>query len=131
MTSLSYIQYQTYISSRNERHFRISNIFSLFSHSRFITSVAVAWIAIAVVIYFVAVYSFFGLGVTLQEKSSAIKDLIESNTITELNLQQRQTEFARNNKNILESMQKISDMRYVLPTDTAVSQADILDRSSQ
>lgn len=125
MTVSPYNQHQIYIPSHSERHVLSLNIFHLFQNNGFITGAIIAWITIAVVMYLVAVYSFFGLGVTLQHKSFAIKNLTESNTIAELNLQQRQTEFAKNNQYILESMEKISDMRYVLPTDTTVSWADI------
>lgn len=81
--------------------------------------------------YLIAMYSVFGLGIALQQQSTVAKDLTESNIIAELNLQQRQTEFAKNNKDVLRSMQKISDMRYVLPADTAMSRVDMLDRSGQ
>ncbi len=82
------------------------------------------WIAGAVVTYLVAVYSLFGLSVTLARHVKEIKQLAESNTIIELNLRQKQTEFARDNESILQSMEKISDMKYVGPAETAMSRAD-------
>lgn len=127
MTVSSYNQRQIYLPSRDKRHIPSLNALQLFQNSGCITGAIIAWITITVVMYLVAVYSFFGLGVGLQQKSLVIKNLTESNTIAELNLQQRQTEFAKNNQDILESMEKISDMRYVLPADTAVSRADTPD----
>ena len=131
MTVVSHTYYKIYNSSRFERDSYISYVRGIFNSGGFVTKAAIGWVAVAVVVYLVATYSVFGLDITLKQQSAVVKDLTESNTITELHLQQRQTEFARTNKDILQSMQKISDMRYVLPTDTTVSRADISDRSSQ
>ena len=84
----------------------------------------IIWIAGAIVVYLVAVYSLFGLGITLQEKTIELKKLTEANIISELNLRQKQTEFARNNEDILQSMEKITNLRYITPADTAVSQVE-------
>jgi len=89
----------------------------------------ITWIGGAILVYLVAVYSVFGLSMTLSQNGAVAKALTESNTIMELNLQREQTEFARNNQDVLESMEKISEIRYVGPTDTAVSRADTLDQN--
>lgn len=131
MTISSYSQRRIYIFSRNERYVSLSNTFRLFCNGGFATGAAIAWIILGTAIYLIAVYSSFGLEIGLQQKFLVVKNLTESNTIIELNLRQRQTEFTKNNQDILESMQKISDMRYVLPTDTAVSRVDISHQRSQ
>ncbi|GEM_PF-4995761 len=131
MTTSTYAQRHIDFSSRSEGVFRVHSIVRFLSNRRFITGAAIGWIVLAIVTYLVAAYSLFGFGIAVQQKSVLIKALTESNTIVELNLQQRQTQFAINNAGILESMQKISDMRYVLPTDTAVSRADMADHGNQ
>lgn len=84
----------------------------------------IGWSTIAVASYLIAVYSVFGLSAGMQQKSLLLKELAESNTITELHIQQKETEFARDNEDVLESMQKISDIHYVIPAETAVSRVD-------
>lgn len=130
MKTLTSIHHQTYVFMRSENVSWAQSIYYILNNSRFFTGLLMTWILVAVAIYLIAIYSFFGLGVALQEKSLMVKNLSESNTIVELNLQQQQTAFVRNNQTILESMEKISDMRYVLPTDTAMSRADALNQSN-
>lgn len=131
MTTFPYIQHQAYSFQRSKQHAGIFAVFRMLCNGGLVTRLMIAWIVVAAIVYLVAMYSVFGLGIALQQKSTAAKDLTESNIIAELHLQQRQTEFARSNADVLQSMQKISDMRYLLPTDTAVSRVDISDRSSQ
>lgn len=131
MITLPYIHHHSYGFRRNNKHTRILNVFRILHDGRLVTRFALCWIVVAALVYLTAMYSVFGLGIALQEQSTTAKDLTESNIIAELNLQQRQTEFARNNKDVLQSMQKISDMRYVLPSDIAVSRADTYNQSSQ
>ncbi len=130
ITSL-YIRQKTYRLQHNDRRTPLLNVFSVLHDDRSVIRFAFCWIVVAALIYLVAMYFIFGLGIALQEQSTVAKDLTESNIIAELNLQQRQTEFVRNNADVLQSMQKISDMRYILPTDTAVSRIDISDQSNQ
>ncbi len=99
--------------------------------SKIVFRLAIVWIASAVAVYLVAVYSVFGLGVAVQEKTAVAKELAESNKILELDLQQKYTQFARNNEEILQTMEKISDLKYVLPADTSVSRADIIMHANQ
>lgn len=119
------------VASFKERMIHESNIFRTFNQEGIVTSAAIFVIAVAVATYFIAAYSLFGLAVGLQQKTTIIKNLHESNTIAGLDLQQKQTEFARNNQDVLQSMEKISTMRYLMPVDTAVSRADVFDQSSQ
>ena len=128
MTALaSYIQHFVGASSREERV--RTHALHTFHEAGLLRTLLMIWIGAAVIVYLMAVYSVFGLSVGLSRNEAAVKILTESNTIMELNLQQKQTEFARNNQDVLESMQKISEIRYVGPTDTAVSRADILDQN--
>ena len=151
MTALTDIQRRAYASSltgravsygflpslRYERRSRDTSVgvvhyaFDMLQKRGFITHMMLAVIAGAILAYLIAIYSLFGLGVTLQQKSIVLKELTDTNRITELNLGQRQTEFAKNNEDILQSMEKISDLRYVLPADTSVSRADIINGISQ
>ena len=131
MTALTDIQRHAYVSSLRERVGIMHYAFDVLQKPGFITHVMLAVIAGAILAYLIAIYSLFGLGVTLQQKSIVLKELTDTNRITELNLGQRQTEFAKNNEDILQSMEKISDLRYVLPADTSVSRADIINGISQ
>ncbi len=133
MTSLSVTNTQghIYISSFKQRVGIMQYLFQIFQDRGFVTNVMIAWVAGAVLVYLVSVYLLFGLGVIMQQKSVTLKNLMETNTIIELNLQQKQTEFVRNNEDVLQSMEKISDLRYVMPTDTSVSRADMSDRSNE
>ena len=124
-------QHYSYISPYIRHTSGIKDIFCWFQNSRLFRGVLISWIAVMVVVYVVATYFVFGLGMILQQQSRVIKDLTESSIITELNFQQRQTEFVKSNKDILQSMQRISDMRYVLPTDTTISRVDIFHQGSQ
>ena len=132
MTTLTNIQRHTYTPSLSYERTGIMYAFVRALQSRgFVTHVTIAWIAGAVLTYLIAAYSLFGLSVRIQQKSSSLKGLMETNTITELNLRKKQTEFAKNNADILQSMEKISDMRYVLPLHTSVSRADVSDPINQ
>ena len=131
MMTFPYIQHQVYGSGRNVRHAGMLHVFRIFYNGGLVTRVTISWIVAGAVVYLIAMYSVFGLGIALQQKSTIAKDLTESNIIAELHLQQRQTEFARSNKDVLQSMHKISDMRYVSPGDTAISRADISPQSNQ
>ena len=130
MMTSTYIQRRIDSSLRSEKTDHAYDIVRFFN-KRFVTGAAIGWIALAIVTYLAAAYSLFGFGISIQQKSALMKALTESNTIAELNLQQRQTQFAISNADALESMQKISDMRYVLPTDTAVSRADMSRQDNQ
>ena len=131
MTALTNIQRHAYAPSFNGRARIMHYAFEGLQSRGFVTHMTVAWIAGAVLTYLIAAYSLFGLGVTMQQKSAVLKELTETNTIVELNIQQKQTEFAKNNEDILQSMEKISDMRYVLPLHTSVSRADVSDQINQ
>ena len=124
MAVLTNIQGQRHISPCGERMERMNHIFDAYNQHGRIIRMLIAWIAGAIVVYLVAVYSLFGLGITLQEKTIELKKLTEANIISELNLRQKQTEFARNNEDILQSMEKITNLRYITPADTAVSQVE-------
>lgn len=125
MTALTDINGQSHLSGLHMgREIAHATVHAL-EDSGFMMRMLMVWIAGAVVIYLVASYSLFGLGITMQQKTAMMKELNEANTIAELSMQQKHTEFARNNEVILQSMEKIGDLRYVLPTDTAVSRADI------
>ena len=99
--------------------------FARYHEDAWMTRIMIAWIAGAIATYLITVYSLFGLGVTIQQKMTELKNLTEANTISELHLGQQQTAFAKNNEDILQSMEKITNMRYLMPVDTSVSQADI------
>lgn len=131
MRTFAHIQHYAGLALLHERTLHYNDVFGMLNQRGAVTNAAISVIAVAVATYLIAVYSLFGLAVTLQQKTTAIRELNESNTITELNLQQKQTGFARNNQDVLQSMEKISDMRYVMPADTAVSRADISGQSSQ
>ena len=125
MTALTDIQRHADPSSFTGKVGVMHYAYDVLQERGFITHMMLAVIAGAILAYLIAVYSLFGLGVTLQQKSMVLKELTDTNTIAELNLGQQQTGFAKNNEDILQSMEKISDLRYVLPTDTSVSRADI------
>ncbi|MDP3770190.1 MAG: hypothetical protein U1A25_01970 [Candidatus Sungbacteria bacterium] len=125
MTTLTYIQRRMVLTSFDNRMFRIPRTFRLINDRGSITAMIIGWGGAAIASYLIAVYYFFGLGASMQQKSLLIKELTESNTIIELTIQQKETAFARDNEDVLESMQKISDIRYVTPTDTSVSRADV------
>ena len=131
MTALTDIQRYTYASSFKAQAGIGQYVVQGFQSRGFVTHMTTVWIAGAVLTYLIAAYSLFGLGVTMREKSVILKGLAETNTITALNIQQKQTEFAKNNEEILQSMEKISDMRYVLPPHTSVSRADVSGRVNQ
>ena len=131
MTVLTDIQRHAYSSSFTGKVGVMHYAYDALQERGFITHMMLALIAGAILAYLIAVYSLFGLGVTLQQKSMVLKELTDTNRITELNLGQQQTGFAKNNEDILQSMEKISDLRYVLPTDTSVSRADITNGISQ
>ena len=132
MTTLTNIQRHTHTPSLSYERTGIMHYLLQGLQSRgFVTHMTTAWIVGAIVTYLIAAYSLFGLGVTMQQKSAVLKELTETNTIAELNIQQKQTEFAKNNEDILQSMEKISDMRYVLPLHTSVSRADVSDQMNQ
>ena len=131
MTALTDIQRHVYVSSFNGRVGIMQYALQGLRSRGFFTRMTIAWIAGAVLTYLIATYSLLGLSVTMQQKSAALKGLTETNTITGLNLRQKQTEFARNNEDILQSMEKISDMRYVMPPSTSVSRADVSDQMNQ
>ena len=129
------IQRQRHISLWGERmgKMRLRGAFAIPAHYAFaghdsngwMARIMIIWIAGAIATYLIAVYSLFGLGVTIQQKMTELKNLTEANTISELNLGQQQTAFAKNNEDILQSMEKITNIRYLMPADTSLSQADI------
>ena len=134
MTAFTGIQRQRHSSLWGERmgRIRLRAAFAIPAHHAlaghndgWITRIMIAWIAGAITTYLITVYSLFGLGVTIQQNMTELKNLTEANTISELNLGQQQTTFAKNNEDILQSMEKITNMRYLMPADTSVSQADI------
>ena len=131
MTTLTYIHHALVPASLNERAFRTNDAFRNINERGIITGIIIAWAGAAILSYLIAVYYLFGLSNSLQQKSLVVKDLVESNTIVELNIQQNQTSFIKNNADVLESMQKISEMRYVGAADTAVSRAEILEHTNQ
>ena len=130
---IAFTTFQSYISLKpfSQQKSMLSFIIALLGNSRYLTRVLLIWIAGAVLVYLIAIYSLFGLSVTIQKKVTTVKELTEINTITALNLQQKHTEFARNNQDFLKSMEKIADLRYILPTDTSLSRADISHPTSQ
>ncbi|MDP3778671.1 MAG: hypothetical protein Q8R30_01315 [bacterium] len=128
MTAIaSYIQHFVGVSAHEEQ--TRTRVLHMLRQAGLLRTLLMVWIGGAILVYLVAVYSVFGLSVTLSQNGAVAKALTESNTIMELNLQREQTEFARNNQDVLESMQKISEIRYVGPTDTAVSRARTFDQN--
>lgn len=124
MTTLTHTRQYIVRTSLNDRMFRLPHAFRLINDQGYVTAIIIAWSATAIASYLIAVYVLFGLSASMQQKSLLLKELTESNTIVELNIQQKETAFVRDNQNVLESMQKISDIRYVIPVDTAVSRVD-------
>lgn len=130
MTAIaSYIQQFVGVPVRHERMPMVVNALRMLYEGGLLRGLLVAWIGAAILVYLIAVYSVFGLSVTLSKNGAVVKVLTESNTIIKLNLDQKRTGFARDNQDILESMQKIAEIRYLVPADTAVSRADIFDQN--
>ena len=125
MTTFTYIQRHNARTSLNDGMLRFPRTFRLINNQGHITAIIIGWSSMAIISYLIAIYCLFGLSAGMQQKSLLLKKLAESNTITELNIQQKETAFARDNENVIESMQKISDIRYVIPVDTSVSRVDI------
>jgi riboflavin synthase len=125
MTTLTLIQRHIVPTLFDNRIFRISRAFRLINDRGYITAMIIGWNGAAIASYLIAVYCLFGLGAGMQQKSLLVKELIQSNTIIELTIQQKETAFARDNEDVLELMQKISDIRYVTPPDSSVSRVDV------
>lgn len=79
-------------------------------------------IALSVAAYLVSMYYFFAVGMALRSRTEMLRDLDNSNVALELRIQTKETGFALEHKDVLESMQKISSIKYLAPANMAVSQ---------
>lgn len=130
MAILTSLHHRIYMPQKNQTISWTQWVLRVFDHEGMMRGIMIVWILVAVFTYLIAIYFLFGLGVAFKEKSAELKEITDLTIITELNLQQSQTEFVKNNQDILASMEKISDMHYILPTDRAVSQADSFDQKN-
>lgn len=125
MAILTYnIQKQEVLFSAHSRIFLLSKKFYAFNSRGIITGFIMSWIAAAVLCYLIAVYSFFGINASIHHQNVILKQLVDAKTQVELSVQQKQAGFAQNNQYISESMEKISEIRYVTSDDVSVSRLE-------
>lgn len=65
--------------------------------------------------YILATYTIFGLGPRIQEAAGRLSELKNDHLKTELELQKKRAGFLKDHKSILESMEKISTVKYLRP----------------
>lgn len=87
-----------------------------------VTFALISVIFLSIAAYLVSMYYFFAVGMALRSRTAMLRDLDDSNVALELRIQAKETAFASDHKDVLESMQKISSIKYLTPANVAVSQ---------
>ena len=81
----------------------------------------------SIVVYISSLYYMFVLGFRIQKGTSMARDIEESNTAIDLDIQRRETAFAQLHSDVLQSMQKISRIRYLTADNVAISHSSHAD----
>lgn len=131
MTTRVYIQKQVIPFKNKLLVFTLNERFCVINERGIVTNSIIAWIGITIICYLIAVYSFFGINASMHRQGALLKQLTDAKIQVELNVQQKQAGFARNNQNILESMEKISEIRYITSNDVTVSRLEVIGRVNQ
>lgn len=115
------------IAQRKIIPLRISNpfyqareLFFVFNEKGIVTIAALFIVVISLIGYLAALYFTFQLGFMIQGASLRLSKLTDETTRIEFSLRQKEVSFAEENKNLLESMEKITAVKY-LNTDSTIS----------
>ena len=87
---------------------------------RFITTFLIAGIGVSLVAYLTALYISFDIGLSLHHKKPIIEDLTEEVLNLEFSMRQNELNLANTNGNILQSMERVSAIKYI-PSDESVA----------
>ncbi len=88
---------------------------------------ALAWIiAVLITLYLGSLYMTFKTGFIIQEVTNRIAKVDEDILSLELRLQERRSRLAYDNTTVLESMERISDIKYLTTGTLAASLKDTL-----
>lgn len=99
----------------------MEDMFSNVNRKGILSGALLLLIGVSVISYLIALYLTFGLGFSLQKNERAAGQLQNSVSIQEVALWEKEANLAENNKSVIESMEKITALKYVTPDNVAVS----------
>jgi len=99
---------------------RIKEQFFAFNQKGIITILGIIVILVSVIVYLAALYVTFQTGFSIQESSEQLIRLKDGTVKLEFSLRRKEAGLAEANKELLESMEKISAVKY-LTTDHVIS----------
>jgi len=115
------VQKNNILSAINVKVFSITSLFSFINRRGLLTAFFLGVIGTSVAVYLAALYTLFGSGIIIKQKTSELKKLMQAVIIIESAVQEKQTTLLVQNKDVFDAMEKISTIRYVLPENVAVS----------
>lgn len=89
-------------------------------YRRLITRSLIVGIGISAAAYFAALYISFDAGFSIRESGNTLGDLKEEVSGLELSVRQEESGLAQTKEDILQSMERVSAIRYI-PTDGSVA----------
>lgn len=92
---------------------RLTARFLIWNRDGLLTASALIFIAVAVLGYLVSAYVVFEIGFKIQGQESAISQLESSVASKEINLHELRTGLANDGGELLNSMEKVSALRYI------------------
>ena len=94
--------------------------FYIFNKGGFLSLTLLLIIVISIISYLAALFLTFGLGFKIQIAEKELTQLKDTTATLELQIQKEETSFAKNHKNILESMERVSSIKYLTIDNFAV-----------
>ena len=76
--------------------------------------------------YLGALYASIGISFSIQDQEKLIQDAEKDLLTVEVELQAKKSSLAKEKNSILESMEKVSNIRYILPKNYVVSDSALL-----
>lgn len=90
---------------------------------RFVGRILIAAIIFSVAAYLIALFLSFSVGFQIQKQAAAEEELARTLQETELSLQRKMDLLAEGQVSWLESMERVSSIRYLRPENVAVLQS--------
>lgn len=90
-----------------------------------VTTFLAGILALAIVVYMVALYVTFGLGFQIQSAGTLLKETQDTVLQLEVTVRGKEADLAKGNQKFLESMEKIAKIRYLQPKSVVISSVSV------
>lgn len=110
-----------YLAKLGQNFKKINEWFCVFNKGGLLSLALLLIIVISLVSYLAALFLTFGLGFKIQVAEREFTKLKDAAAILELQIQKGETSFAKDHKDVLESMERVSSIKYLTIDNFAVS----------